>query len=258
MSEPHLLYTLEDGVAILTLNRPERMNALTTDLLGDIGATLDRAVADGARCVLIKGEGRAFSSGADLVSTGGLPDDLGQLLEDHYNPLVRKIAAIPVPVVSAVQGAAAGAGCSLALAADLTVAARSAYFLLAFANIGLVPDAGATWMLAKAVGRSRAMEMALLGEKIPAEKAADWGLIHKVVDDEALHDSALALAKKLAAGPVVALGMIRKAINSALDSALDVVLGQERDDQRTAGRTEDAREAIAAFGEKRKPVFKGK
>lgn len=258
MSEQHLLYTLDEGVAILTLNRPDRLNALSTDLLGDLGKALDRAVAEGARCILLKGEGRAFSSGADLVSTGGLPDDLGKLLEDHYNPLVRKFAAIPVPVVSAVQGAAAGAGCSFALAADLVVAARSAYFLLAFANIGLVPDAGATWMLAKAVGRARAMEMALLGEKIPAEKAAEWGLIHKAVDDDALQETALTLAKRLAAGPVLALGAIRRAVNGALDHTFDEVLDQERDDQRAAGRTEDAREAIAAFGEKRKPVFRGK
>jgi 2-(1,2-epoxy-1,2-dihydrophenyl)acetyl-CoA isomerase len=258
LSEQHLLYTLDEGVAILTLNRPDRLNALSTDLLGDLGKALDRAVAEGARCILLKGEGRAFSSGADLVSTGGLPDDLGKLLEDHYNPLVRKFAAIPVPVVSAVQGAAAGAGCSFALAADLVVAARSAYFLLAFANIGLVPDAGATWMLAKAVGRARAMEMALLGEKIPAEKAAEWGLIHKAVDDDALQETALTLAKRLAAGPVLALGAIRRAVNGALDHTFDEVLDQERDDQRAAGRTEDAREAIAAFGEKRKPVFRGK
>lgn len=258
MSENHLLYAIEDGVAVLTMNRPDRLNALSPALLDDIRETLGRAVADGARCVLLKGEGRAFSSGADLVGTGGLPDDLGALLEQHYNPLVRAIAALPVPVVSAVQGAAAGAGCSLALAADFTIAARSAYFLLAFANIGLVPDAGATWMVSKAVGRARALEMALLGEKIPAEKAADWGLIYKAVDDDALADTALTLAKRLAAGPVLALGAIRKAVAAALDTPFDQVIDRERDDQRMAGRTEDAREAIIAFGEKRKPVFKGK
>lgn len=258
MSEQPILYALEDGVAIITLNRPDRLNALSPALLVAFSAALDRAIEEGARCLLFRGEGRAFSSGGDLVSEGGMPDDLGQLLEDYYNPLVRKIAAMPVPVVSAVQGAAAGAGCSVALTADFTLAGRSAFFVLAFANIGLVPDAGATWLVAKALGRARAMEMAVLGGKIPAEQAADWGLIYRVVDDEALADEALALAKRLAAGPSIAIGMIRKAVNAALDSSLDDVLDRERTDQRIAGRTEDAREAIAAFGEKRKAVFKGK
>jgi 2-(1,2-epoxy-1,2-dihydrophenyl)acetyl-CoA isomerase len=258
LSEAQLLYALDDGVAVLTLNRPKCLNALSPALLGTIRQALDRGVEEGARCILVKGEGRAFSAGADLVGTGGLPDDLGALLEEYYNPLIRQIATLPIPVVCAVQGAAAGAGCSIALSADLVVAARSAYFLLAFANIGLVPDAGATWMLTRAVGRARAMEMALLGEKIGAEKAADWGLIHKAVDDDALDETALALAKRLAAGPAFALGMIRKAVNAALDTSLEDVLDRERDEQRTAGRTEDAREAITAFGEKRKPIFRGR
>jgi 2-(1,2-epoxy-1,2-dihydrophenyl)acetyl-CoA isomerase len=186
-----------------------------------------------------------------------VPDDLGELLVKHWNPLVQKIADLPVPVVSAVRGAAAGAGCSLALHADFVVAGRSAYFLLAFVNIGIVPDAGATWLVAQAMGRAAALEMAMLGERLPAERALNAGLIHRVVEDEAVFDEALALATRLANGPTRALGAIRRLVSQALSSDLPSVLEAERVAQTAAGYTPDAREGIAAFVEKRPARFTG-
>lgn len=256
MSDDPILYDLTDGVATLTLNRPDRMNALGSWFLGAMHAALDRVAADGARVVLINAQGRGFCSGADLVE--GLPDDLGQLVEEKYNPVMQRLMDLPVPVVAAVNGAAAGAGCALALSADLVVAAEDSYFLLAFANIGLVPDCGATWLVANALGRARALEMMMLGEKIPAAKAQDWGLIHKVVASDALQAEARSLAARLAKGPTAAYGMIRRSVGKALAGTYEDALAQEIVDQRAAGYTRDSREAIAAFVEKRKPVFEGK
>ena len=253
-------YALEADVATITLARAERLNAIVPDMLAELRSALERAVAEGARAVLIAGEGRSFCSGADLVarSDGGLPDDLGQLLDTHYNPLALALAELPIPVVTAVQGAAAGAGCSLALHGDFTVAARSAYFLLAFVNIGLVPDFGATWLVTRAAGRARALEMMLLGERIPAEQALDWGLIHRVVDDADLLTEATALARRLAAGPTVAMGRIRRAAGQALVLPLGDVLAQEAVDQRAAGRTADFAEGVTAFIGKRRAEFSGR
>lgn len=256
MSDDPILYDLTDGVATLTLNRPDRMNALGSWFLGAMHAALDRVAADGARVVLINAQGRGFCSGADLVE--GLPDDLGQLVEEKYNPVMQRLMDLPVPVVAAVNGAAAGAGCALALSADLVVAAEDSYFLLAFANIGLVPDCGATWLVANALGRARALEMMMLGEKIPAAKAQDWGLIHKVVASDVLQAEARSLAARLAKGPTAAYGMIRRSVGKALAGTYEDALAQEIVDQRAAGYTRDSREAIAAFVEKRKPVFEGK
>ncbi|HEX8447504.1 MAG TPA: enoyl-CoA hydratase-related protein [Sphingomonas sp.] len=253
-------YDLADAVATITLARAERLNAIVPDMLAEIGQALDRAVAEGARALLIAGEGRAFCSGADLVarSSGGLPDDLGQLLETHYNPLAIKLSELPIPVVTAVQGAAAGAGCSLALHGDFVVAAQSAYFLLAFVNIGLVPDFGATWLVAKGAGRAKALEMMLLGERVPAEKAESWGLIHRVVADDRLMAEAQALAQRLAAGPTQAMGMIRRAVGQALVTTLPEVLAQEAIDQRRAGRTTDFMAGVTAFIGKRPAEFTGR
>lgn len=253
---------LSDDVATLTLNRPDRMNALTPLVFEEAGAAIDRALADGARALVLTGEGRAFCSGADLVPDeygyAGLPADLGDLLDAHYNPFVRKLAGLDIPVISAINGPAVGAGMGLALTADLTVMARSAYLLLAFVNIGLVPDAGVTWLIAKGAGRAQAMELALLGERISAEDAKAMGLINRVVDDEAVLDEARALALRLAKGPTVAVGMIRKQVAAALNQTLDETLDAERNNQSKAGGTADFREAVAAFGEKRKPIFKGR
>ncbi|WP_076068927.1 enoyl-CoA hydratase-related protein [Sphingomonas montana] len=253
-------YALDEAVATITLARAERLNAIVPEMLAELSAALARAVDEGARVVLIAGEGRAFCSGADLIarSDGGLPDDLGQMLETHYNPLAVQLAELPIPVVTAVQGAAAGAGCSLALHGDFVVAGRSAYFLLAFVNIGLVPDFGATWLVAKAAGRAKALEMMLLGERVPAELALEWGMIHRVVEDEVLLAEARALAVRLAAGPTRAMGMIRRAVAGALTAPLVEVLAREAMDQRAAGRTADFAEGVMAFVGKRKAEFSGK
>ena len=253
-------YALADAVATITLARPERLNAIVPAMLDELRQALARVVDEGARAVLIAGEGRAFCSGADLIarSDGGLPDDLGAMLESQYNPLALQLANLPIPVVTAVQGAAAGAGCSLALHGDFVVAAESAYFLLAFVNIGLVPDFGATWLVAKGAGRAKALEMMLLGERVPAARALEWGLIYRVVADEMLLAEAEALAKRLAAGPTRAMGMIRRAVGRALVTTLPEVLAQEAVDQRAAGRTADFAEGVMAFVGKRDARFVGK
>lgn len=252
---------LDDKVATLTINRPHRMNALTPQFFAEAAAAIDAAVADGARALILTGEGRAFCSGADLVADEGYDgpsEDLGELLDSYYNPFVRKLAGLDIPVVSAINGPAVGAGMGLALTADITVMARSAYLLLAFVNIGLVPDAGVTWLIAKGAGRTKALELALLGERLSADEALAAGLVTRVADDEKMLDEARAIATKLAHGPSVAIGYIRKQVAMALNQTLDETLETERKHQSKAGFTEDFREAVAAFGEKRKPIFKGR
>lgn len=258
MSYETLIYDLADKVATITLNRPERMNALNFTLLTELAEAVNQAQADGACALVLTGSGNAFCSGADLIGDGsGMPDDLGALLETYYFPFVKALADSNIPVISAINGPAVGAGLSVALAGDITIMARSAYLLLAFANIGLVPDAGATWLVAKSAGRAKALEMALLGEKVLAEQAVDLGLVTRVVDDEAVKAEAMKIASKLANGPSVALGMIRKQVAAALNSTLVETIEIEKNYQRAAGYTADFKEAVAAFAEKRKPQFKG-
>jgi 2-(1,2-epoxy-1,2-dihydrophenyl)acetyl-CoA isomerase len=251
---------MADRVAVLRLNRPEQLNALTPAMLDLLRETLGKAVEQGARAVLVTGEGRAFCSGADLAanSAGGFERDLGESLRNHYNPLAETFAALPLPVVTAINGPAAGAGASLALMGDIVVAARSAYLLLAFANIGLVPDAGATWLVAKGAGRAKALEMALLGERLSAEDAYDAGLVTRVVDDAELAEVAMDYAHRLAAKPTLALGLIRKQVAAALTGTFSDVLALEAENQRLAGRSEDFREGVMAFLQKRPPEFKGR
>ena len=246
------------AVATLTFTRPDSLNALSAAMLDETRRAVESVEAAGARCLLITGDGRGFSSGADLVSGGGLPEDVGLALEKHYNPLVTALFALNIPVVAAVNGPAAGAGCSLALAADIVIAARSAYFLQAFVNVGLVPDAGATWMLPRLAGRARAMEMMMLGERIPAEKAHEWGMIARVVEDQDLAEESLALATHLAQGPTVALGLIRRLARDAEQLSLNHALAAERVAQRESGNTEDFKAAVFAFLQKRRAEFKGK
>jgi 2-(1,2-epoxy-1,2-dihydrophenyl)acetyl-CoA isomerase len=245
------------AVATITLARPERLNALSAQTVDELRSAVEQAGRSGARCLMITGEGRGFSSGADLAG-GGLPDDAGAALEQHFNPLIEALFALPIPVVAAVNGPAAGAGCSLALSADIVIAARSAYFLQAFINIGLIPDAGATWLLPRLAGRARAIEMMMLGERISAEQARDWGLISRVVDDEYFTSEAIALATRLAQGPTVALGLIRRLAREAEQLPLSEALAAERIAQRQAGRSEDFVQAVAAFLEKRQPRFEGR
>jgi 2-(1,2-epoxy-1,2-dihydrophenyl)acetyl-CoA isomerase len=245
-------------VARITLNRPASLNALNAAMLDEIRQAVGGLPSSGARALLITGEGRAFSSGADLAASGTLPDDVGAALEAHFNPLIEALFALPIPIVAAVNGAAAGAGCSLALSADIVIAARSAYFLQAFVNIGLIPDAGATWLLPRLVGRARALEMMMLGERISAEQALEWGMIARVVEDAALAAEASALAERLARGPTVAHGLIRRLAREADRLPLSDALAAERDAQREAGRTQDFRGAVMAFLQKEPPSFGGR
>jgi 2-(1,2-epoxy-1,2-dihydrophenyl)acetyl-CoA isomerase len=246
------------AVTTITLARPDRLNALSAKTVDELRTAVETAGRSGARCVLLTGEGRGFSSGADLAGGGGLPDDVGAALEAHFNPLIEALFDLPIPVVAAVNGPAAGAGCSLALCADVVVAARSAYFLQAFVNIGLIPDAGATWILPRLVGRARAMEMMMLGERIPAGQALEWGMISRVVDDEHLASEAVALATRLAQGPTVALGLIRRLAREAQHLPLSEALAAERIAQRDAGRSEDFKAGVTAFLHKRPPRYDGR
>ncbi|MXO68146.1 2-(1,2-epoxy-1,2-dihydrophenyl)acetyl-CoA isomerase [Altererythrobacter marinus] len=250
----------EGPLVTITLNRPDRLNAMPPQMADEIGSAF-YDLGD-ARAVLITGAGKGFCSGADLSARGegsALQASGGshRALQNHYNPAISQILRAPVPVVCAVNGPAAGIGCSLALAGDFVLAGRSAYFLQAFVNIGLVPDGGSTWLLSRAIGRARATRMMMLGEKIGAEQAEDWGLIYKAVDDDALMAEARGLAERLADGPTVAYATMKANIAAALDGTVDQVLLAEAEGQRRAAATQDAMEGGMAFLQKRKPAFKG-
>jgi 2-(1,2-epoxy-1,2-dihydrophenyl)acetyl-CoA isomerase len=258
-----ILVSLETGVLSITLNRPDKLNAFNPEMHQLLRQALERAHDEHAvRAVLLTGAGRAFCAGQDLsernVSPGAAPIDLAISLGSHYNPLVRRLRELPKPVVCAVNGVAAGAGANIALACDVVVAARSANFVQAFSRIGLLPDSGGTFFLPRLVGTARAMGLALLGEKLSAEDAAQWGLIWKVVDDAQLMKEALSIARHFSEGPTKGYGLIKKAFSMSATSTLDAQLDLERDLQRQAGFTEDYREGVSAFKDKRKPVFKGK
>jgi 2-(1,2-epoxy-1,2-dihydrophenyl)acetyl-CoA isomerase len=251
---------VSDKIATITLNRPERMNACSLDMAGEINDVLSTGLGD-ARCLVITGAGRGFCSGADLSARGERSISGGEgsyiALTRHYNPLMMNLARLNMPIVTAINGAAAGVGCSIGLCGDFVIAGKSGYFLQAFVNIGLVPDGGASWMLPRLVGKARATEMMLLGEKISGEKAADWGMIYKCVEDEALQTEARALASRLANGPTVAYAVMRKNILTALENSYAEQLLAEAEGQRIAGSTADAKEGALAFVGKRKASFKG-
>jgi 2-(1,2-epoxy-1,2-dihydrophenyl)acetyl-CoA isomerase len=258
-----VLVSVEAGVATITLNRPEKLNALNPQMHQLLRAALERATDDPAiRAVLLTAAGRGFCTGQDLaerdVSAGAPAIDLSVSLGSHYNPLVRRMRALPKPIVCAVNGVAAGAGASIALACDLVIAARSASFIQSFSKIGLVPDAGGSYFLPRLVGSARAMGLALLAEKLSAEQAAQWGLIWKVVDDQALAEEARTLCATLANGPTRGYGLLKRAIYASAGNSLDAQLDLERDLQREAGLTDDYREGVSAFKEKRQARFKGK
>lgn len=250
-------------VARITLNRPERLNSMAPDMADDIRAALDWIPVLGARALLITGEGRGFCSGADLSGDRSSGSAVGggansrKALRNHYNPMLLALASIDIPVVTAVNGPAAGVGCSFALSGDFTVAGKSAYFLQAFVNIGLVPDGGSSWILPRLIGLPRATQMMMLGEKISADQAEQWGLIYKSVDDAALVDEAQALAERLAKGPTVALGTMRKILRDGLSQNYSQTLDAEAQGQFVAGNSADAMEGIMAFMQKRKTEFKG-
>ena len=261
MAEYQSIIVQHDGpVARITLNRPDRLNSFTAAMHEELKEALNE-VAD-ARVIVLTGAGRGFCAGQDLndraVTSGEHPVDLGMTVETAWNPLVRKITGLPQPVIARVNGVAAGAGANIALACDMVVAGRSAKFIQSFSAIGLIPDSGGTWTLPRLVGQARAMGLALTGEPLPAEKAEDWGLIWKCVDDEALDAEVDAIAQKLASLPPLGLAAIKEMIRSSWSHTLDQELNHQRDAMRRLGFSEDYREGVAAFLEKRQPNFVGR
>jgi 2-(1,2-epoxy-1,2-dihydrophenyl)acetyl-CoA isomerase len=253
---------LEAGVITLTLNRPERLNALNATLIQALLAAIERAAADpDCRAILITGAGKGFCAGADLadraVNPAGARPDLGLSLEKSYNPLIRAIRSLPKPVICAVNGAAAGAGCNIALACDIVLAAKSAQFLQAFARIGLIPDAGGTFTLPRLVGEARARALMMLAEPIGAEAAQASGMIYRAVDDEDLMGEAHIIAERLAAGATHALGLIKRALAASPGNNLNAQLDLERDLQREAGAGDEFVEGVRAFLDKRSADFRG-
>ena len=248
-----------DRVAVLKLDAPEVLNALSPDMVQELSNAVTDIINSDARCLLITGAGRAFCAGANLQPREGKKDDLspaGSVLETHYHPVMTKLRNMEMPMVSAVNGPAVGVGMSFAIMADIVVAARSAYFLQAFANIGLVPDGGATYLLPRMIGWSRALELSLLAERLPAEKALEWGLINRVVDDEDLMEEALSLATRLANGPK-SLGLMRRAYWETFSNSYSEQFQLEANLQAIAGASEDNKEGVKAFLEKRPPKFTG-
>ncbi|EMJ9288806.1 2-(1,2-epoxy-1,2-dihydrophenyl)acetyl-CoA isomerase PaaG [Klebsiella michiganensis] len=261
--EAFILSEVEQGVMTITLNRPDRLNSFNDLMHLQLATCLKQAERDDSvRCLLLTGAGRGFCAGQDLndrnVDPSGPAPDLGLSVERFYNPLVRRLAALPKPVICAVNGVAAGAGATLAMGCDIVLAARSAKFVMAFSKLGLVPDCGGSWFLPRVAGRARAMGLALLGDSLSAEQAAQWGMIWQVVDDAELKDTSLALARHLATQPTYGLGLIKNALRLAETQPLDQQLDLERDYQRLAGRSADYREGVSAFLAKRPPHFSGK
>ncbi|MEO0882368.1 MAG: enoyl-CoA hydratase/isomerase [Pseudomonadota bacterium] len=263
MSFEKITYEVAENIATITFSDPATMNAAGIDTVEELLVAFERA-ADEARCTILTGTGRGFCSGANL-SAGGMKSnagttkfDAGKALDSHYHPLIMAMKEHPHPIITAVNGAAAGVGCSIALMGDLVIASQDAYFLQAFRRIGLVPDGGSTYLLPRLIGRARAMEMALMGEKIRALQALEWGLVNEVTSDNELLAVARGKAKKLAEGPTQALAMIRELIWESADRNFQEQIHAERIAQRTAGRTDDFREGVTAFLEKRDANFTGK
>jgi 2-(1,2-epoxy-1,2-dihydrophenyl)acetyl-CoA isomerase len=257
-----ILFELSEGIARLTLNRPEKLNSFTAQMHAEIREAL-RAVAEGgARVLILTGAGRAFCSGQDLSERvpqqGSKPIDIGETVGKLYNPLVLGLRNLPMPVIAAVNGVAAGAGANVALACDLVIAARSASFVQAFSRIGLLPDCGGTWSLPRLVGQARALGLALLAEKLTAEQAAQWGLIWRCVEDPELSPTVEALAKQLAAGPTLCFARTKQAMYASWGNSLEAQLSEEREYQRELGTSDDFIEGVTAFMEKRAPRFTGR
>jgi 2-(1,2-epoxy-1,2-dihydrophenyl)acetyl-CoA isomerase len=256
-----ILLEIANGAARLTLNRPDRLNSFTVQMHDEVSRALEAVTKSDARVFVLTGAGRGFCAGQDLsdraVAPGGEGVDLGESLEKRYNPLIRKLTSLEMPVVCAVNGVAAGAGANIALACDIVIAAKSAKFIQSFANIGLIPDSGGTWTLPRLAGQARAMGLALTGEPLTAERAEAWGIIWKCVDDDKLATETDALAAKFAAAPTRGLALTKKLIRESGSRELADQLEVECDAQRILGRTSDYKEGVGAFMEKRTPKFTG-
>ena len=256
-----ILFELKDNIARLTLNRPDKLNSFTEAMHLEVREALNQVKESQARVLLITGAGRAFCAGQDLADRKTEPGedsvDLGDSIENYYAPMVRTLRSLPLPVVAAVNGVAAGAGVSLALACDLVIATKSASFIQSFAKLGLIPDTGGTFFLPRLVGTARALGLALLGERLSAEQAAAWGLIWRCVEDEVFKDSIEELVNTLAIAPTKGLAYTKAAINSSIGLLLDKQLDLERDYMRELGHSNDFREGVTAFLEKRAPKFTG-
>jgi 2-(1,2-epoxy-1,2-dihydrophenyl)acetyl-CoA isomerase len=256
-----ILLEIGTGVARLTLNRPDRLNSFTVQMHDEVSRALEAVGKSEARVLVLTGAGRGFCAGQDLgdraVSPGGDGVDLGESLEKRYNPLIRRLTSLEMPVVCAVNGVAAGAGANIALACDIVIASKSAKFIQSFANIGLIPDSGGTWTLPRLAGQARAMGLALTGEPLTAERAEAWGIIWKCVDDDQLQAEVDGLALKFALAPTRGLAETKKLIRESGTRALQDQLDRERDAQRMLGRTSDYKEGVGAFMEKRTPKFTG-
>lgn len=263
MTQPSILLEIDQGVALLTLNRPDSLNSFNVEMHEQMRSAIDQVKSDASvRVLVITGAGRGFCAGQDLsdrsVAPGDEAPDLGASLENYYNPLLLSLRDLPLPVLCAVNGVAAGAGANIALACDITLAARSANFVQAFCKLGLVPDSGGTWTLPRVAGMARAKGMALLGDKISAEQAENWGMIWRCVDNDQLMTETMTLARHFATQPTKGLALIKRALHASESNTFEDQVNLERDLQREAGQTEDYREGVSAFMEKRAPSFKGK